>query len=174
MVSIYGSYRRPSHLVSFTFSQKVDLDLKKLGSRGILLDAHFASFFLAKLTKRSGYLDDLASLDASLYKGLLYLKNCDEPEALSLYFAVASEEFGQIVTEDLVENGSNLPVTKANRLQYITLLCNYRLNKQSELQSKAFISGLQNILQPSWLRMFSHREISILLGLKSTTQYLCR
>ncbi|KAJ3293765.1 hypothetical protein HK104_004200 [Borealophlyctis nickersoniae] len=57
---------------------------------GILVDAAFASFFLAKWLGRQSYLDDLPSLDPELYQGLIFLKNYkgDVERDLSLTFSV--------------------------------------------------------------------------------------
>jgi ubiquitin-protein ligase E3 C len=116
-------------------------------------------------------LDDLASLDPDLYQGLIFLKHyTGNPEDLSLNFTVAVEgtvsrlfthiynsipnrsEFGVAKTLDLIPNGSNMAVTKENRLQYIQLVSHYRLSKQIKLQSEAFFEGLLEMIDTKWLR----------------------
>lgn len=98
-------------------------------------------------------MDDLASLDPDLYHGLIFLKHCTgDPEELSLNFTVAEEEFGVTRTVDLIPNGSNIPVTRENRLQYIYLVSHYRLTKQIKKQSEAFFEGLSEMIKPRWLR----------------------
>jgi len=61
-------------------------------------------------------------------------------------------EFGAAQSVNLVPNGSNIPVTKENRLQYIHLVSNYRLNTQIKSQGEAFFEGLSDIIDPKWLR----------------------
>ncbi|KAI0632541.1 HECT-domain-containing protein [Trametes polyzona] len=132
---------------------------------GILVDVAFAGFFLAKWLGKQSWLDDLASLDPELYQGLIFLKHyTGDPEELSLNFTVAEEEFGVTKTVDLIPNGSNIPVTRENRLQYIYLVAHYRLTKQIKKQSNAFFEGLSEIIDPKWLRMFNQQELQILLG----------
>ena len=115
-------------------------------------------------------MDDLASLDPDLYQGLIFLKHYNgNPEDLSLNFTVAVEgsvsclftlhnltpnrsEFGVAKTLDLIPNGSNVAVTKENRLQYIQLVSHYRLSKQIKLQSEAFFEGLLEMIDTKWLR----------------------
>ena len=63
---------------------------------------------------------------------------------------------------DLVPNGSNLPVTRENRLQYIYLVAHYRLTKQIKRQSAAFFEGLSEIIDPKWLRCVS--PLALLFG----------
>ncbi|KAI0820473.1 HECT-domain-containing protein [Trametes gibbosa] len=132
---------------------------------GILVDVAFAGFFLAKWLDKQSWLDDLASLDPELYQGLIFLKHyTGDPEELSLNFTVAQEEFGVTQSADLIPNGSNIPVTRENRLQYIYLVAHYRLTKQIKKQSAAFFEGLSDIIDPKWLRMFNQQELQILLG----------
>lgn len=120
---------------------------------GILIDVAFAGFFLAKWLDKQSYLDDLASLDPELYQGLMQLKHyASDPEELSLNFTIAQEEFGETKSIDLLPNGSNIAVTRDNRLQYMYLVAHYRLTKQIKKQSAAFFEGLSEIIDPKWLR----------------------
>ncbi|RDB26515.1 hypothetical protein Hypma_005662 [Hypsizygus marmoreus] len=139
--------------------------LGKAMYEGILVDVAFAGFFLAKWLGKQSFLDDLASLDPDLYNGLIFLKHYTGPvEELSLNFTVAIDEFGVTKTIDLIPDGSNVAVTKDNRLQYIQLVSHYRLSKQIKLQSEAFFEGLSEMIDPKWIRMFNQQEIQILLG----------
>lgn len=67
---------------------------------GILIDAAFAPFFLSKWLGKQSYLDDLPSLDAELYNGLVFLKNYggDVERDLCLNFSVNDQEFGSDTT----------------------------------------------------------------------------
>ncbi|KAF9431813.1 hypothetical protein BGZ76_011669 [Entomortierella beljakovae] len=132
---------------------------------GILVDAAFAGFFLSKCLGQINYLDDLPSLDPELYRGLMHLKNYDgNVEDLELDFTVADEELGQNIPRNLVPNGSNIPVTKENRIRYIYLVAHYRLNTQIELQCRAFFHGLSDLIDPKWLWMFNQQELQVMLG----------
>lgn len=109
--------------------------------------------------------DDLSSLDPELYKGLLSLKKYDgNVEDLSLDFTVTHDEMGSSKTIELVPNGSQVPVTNQNRIQYIYLVANYRLNVQISKQCRAFFKGLSTIVDIKWLRMFNEQELQVLLG----------
>ncbi|KAK2459462.1 hypothetical protein APHAL10511_008522 [Amanita phalloides] len=139
--------------------------LGKAMYEGILVDVAFAEFFLAKWLGRQSFLDDLASLDPDLYKGLIYLKHyTGNAEDLSLNFTVVDQEFGVAKTVELVPDGSNVPVTRENRLQYIQLVSHYRLSRQIRQQSRAFFEGLSDMIDAKWLRMFNQHEVQILLG----------
>ncbi|KZV60925.1 HECT-domain-containing protein [Peniophora sp. CONT] len=132
---------------------------------GILVNVVFAGFFLAKWLGKSSFLDDLESLDPELYNGLLFLKRYPgNPEDLSLNFTIALEEFGVAKTIDLIPNGSNVAVTRDNRLEYILRTAHFRLTKQIKRQSDAFFEGLSEMIDPKWLRMFNQQELQVLLG----------
>jgi ubiquitin-protein ligase E3 C len=55
-------------------------------------------------------------------------------------------------TIDLIPDGSNVAVTYENRLQFIDLMSQYRVNERIELQSKAFVDGLLEVIDSRWLR----------------------
>lgn len=137
---------------------------------GILVDLRFAPFFLSKLLGRQQhhFTDDLAlldSLDPELYRGLLYLKNYtgDVENDLSLNFTVTDDEFGERKITELVHDGSNVPVTRANRIEYIHRVARYRLDFQIRRQSEAFLAGVSDLINPRWLRLFDQVELQELI-----------
>ena len=68
------------------------------------------------------------------------------------------------ITKDLKPNGSNIPVTNQNRLVYISYMARHRLQRQPFYQTNAFLQGLGQIIQPSWLSMFNQAELQTLVG----------
>ncbi|KAL4866283.1 hypothetical protein BDV12DRAFT_173175 [Aspergillus spectabilis] len=149
---------------------------------GILVDVSFAPFFLLKWALTGGLssaqretayranLNDLKDLDAGLYQGLLQLKNYPEDvEDFSLNFTVTdtiplSNGGNRTITRDLKSNGSDTAVTNQNRLVYISYIARYRLQVQPALQTNAFLQGLGQIIQPSWLSMFNQSELQTLVS----------
>lgn len=107
--------KEPHQLEWYTFIGRM---LGKALYEGVLINASFAGFFLAKWLGRQSYLDDLASLDYDLYKGLIALKNYPgDPEDMSLNFSLNEEELGQVKLVELKPDGANIPVTKASRME---------------------------------------------------------
>ena len=153
---------------------------------GILIDIHFAPFFLLKwaltggsgvAAKESGYranINDLRDLDEGLYQGLLQLKNYPgNVEDLSLTFSVddvlrLSPTETKTVHHELQPGGEQIPVTNSNRPIYIAYMARYRLQIQSKPQTDAFLRGLGMIVAPSWLSMFNQSELQTLVGGTST------
>lgn len=65
---------------------------------------------------------------------------------------------------ELKPNGSNITVNSSNRIEYIQLMADYKLNKQIRAQCQAFRQGLANILPIEWLYMFSNKELQVLIS----------
>ncbi|PLW45865.1 hypothetical protein PCANC_10121 [Puccinia coronata f. sp. avenae] len=155
--------RQPLSLEWYKFLGRV---LGKALYEGILIDIDFADFFLNKWLGKQSYLDDLASLDPELYQGLIFLKHYkgDVEADLSLNFTVTNNEFDASETIELIPNGSKTSVTAQNRINYIYLMSNYKLNIQLESQCAAFFKGLNDIIELKWLRMFNQVEMKVLVG----------
>lgn len=62
---------------------------------------------------------------------------------------------------ELKFGGKDIPVTSANRIAYIHLVADYRLNKQIRPHCLAFRQGLANVVSLEWLRMFDQQEIQV-------------
>ncbi|KAG4301759.1 hypothetical protein PCK1_001996 [Pneumocystis canis] len=153
----------PAQLQCFEFLGRL---IGKCIHETILLDVTFAPFFLTKLLGGINYVDDLLLLDPELYKGLMFLKRYigDVENDFCLNFTTIEQEFGKIITVELIPGGSDIPVTKKNRLYYIYTMADYRLNKVVFKQTKAFIKGLTDIIDIRWLSMFTGQELQNLIG----------
>lgn len=139
--------------------------LAKAVYENILVEPQFAAFFLNKLLGKFNYIDDLRSLDPELYKNLMQLKHYrGNVEDLALTFSVSEMEFGQVVTRNLIPNGANVPVTNENRIRYIHVVANYKLNVLSSSESAAFLVGFRDLIPAKWIQMFSPAELQMLIG----------
>lgn len=65
---------------------------------------------------------------------------------------------------ELKPNGRNIPVTNENRLEYIQRLAHLKLNVQLKKQCAAFRDGLNSVVPIEWLKLFSHKELQIIIG----------
>lgn len=65
---------------------------------------------------------------------------------------------------ELKPNGRNIAVTDENRIEYIHLVANYKLNKQINEQVFKFRQGLSDVINLEWLRMFDANELRILIS----------
>ncbi|XP_034257572.1 ubiquitin-protein ligase E3C isoform X2 [Pantherophis guttatus] len=133
----------------------------------MLVELPFASFFLSKLLGTSADVDihHLASLDPEMYRNLLFLKSYEgDVEELGLNFTVVNNDLGEAQVVELKLGGKDIPVTSANRIAYIHLVADYRLNKQIRQHCLAFRQGLANVVNLEWLRMFDQQEIQVLIS----------
>lgn len=132
---------------------------------GITLGPQFATFFLHKLLGRSLNVHYLPSLDADLYRSLMFLKGYqgDVENDLSLTFTAAADDVGAGVEVELVPGGGRIPVTAKNRLHYIQLVTTWRLETSMKRQTEAFRRGLMDVL-PFSLAAFSAPEVQVLLS----------
>uniref|UniRef100_A0A5K4F0J4 HECT-type E3 ubiquitin transferase n=1 Tax=Schistosoma mansoni TaxID=6183 RepID=A0A5K4F0J4_SCHMA len=143
--------------------------LAKAIFEGVLVDLQFAYFFLAKIVSRSGGggvgFDYLHSLDPQLYKQLLFLKNYKgDVRDLSLDFTMVQSIFGQSETVELKPGGKHIPVTEENRVEYVHLIANYKLNKMIYPQVRAFTAGLNDVIPIDWVRLFDAEELQTLIS----------
>ena len=58
-----------------------------------------------------------------------------------LTFSVDEQEFGKVVTEELMPGGSFTPVTSSNKISYIHQIAHYKMYTQIHKQTKAFCAG---------------------------------
>ncbi|RWS26248.1 ubiquitin-protein ligase E3C-like protein [Leptotrombidium deliense] len=135
----------------------------------MLVELPFSTFFLAKILAKHSASDidihHLASLDPLMYKNLVYLKNYEgDVSELGLDFTVMISDFGTNKVVELKPGGSKIPVTAQNRIEYIHLVADYRLNKQIRTQCLAFKQGLANVIDLDWIRMFDPRELQTLIS----------
>lgn len=70
---------------------------------------------------------------------------------------------------ELKPGGKDIPVTTANRIAYIHLVADYRLNKQIRPHCLAFRQGLANVVNLEWLRMFDQQELQVRCTAHTTT-----
>ncbi|EFN77772.1 ubiquitin-protein ligase E3C isoform X1 [Harpegnathos saltator] len=133
----------------------------------LLVELPFAEFFLSKIVGRQSDVDvhHLASLDPIMYRNLLYLKSYKGDVAdLGLDFTVLSDELGERRVDELKPSGANIPVTNHNRIEYIHLMADYKLNKQIRAQCYAFKQGIGSVVPLDWLQMFNNKELQVLIS----------
>lgn len=133
----------------------------------LLVELPFAEFFLSKIVGRQSDVDvhHLASLDPIMYRNLLYLKSYKgDVTDLGLDFTVLSDELGERRVDELKPSGANIPVTNHNRIEYIHLMADYKLNKQIRAQCHAFKQGIGNVVPLDWLQMFNNKELQVLIS----------
>nr|CAD7431264.1 unnamed protein product [Timema monikensis] len=158
------------HLIADNFPRHYFFIGRILGKalyENLLVELPFADFFLSKLVGEHSDVDihHLASLDPVIYRNLLFLKTYEGDVAdLGLDFTVMNDELGETRVEELKPGGANIQVTNINRIEYIHLMADYKLNRQMRAQCNAFKQGLANVVPVEWLQMFNNRELQVLIS----------
>ena len=138
--------------------------------QGILVELPLAPFFVARLLGRTNTIADLPAFDRGLFESLMFLKKYEgDVEALTLSFAL--EQFTDEALPaaarrqvNLKPNGAQIPVSAANRLEYLFLVSHFRLNTQLRRACDAFLRGFSEVIPAAWVNMFAPAELQLLLG----------
>ncbi|PFX16681.1 Ubiquitin-protein ligase E3B [Stylophora pistillata] len=161
------SFIHNNHLKLFEFLGKV---LGKALYEGMVVEVPFASFFLNHILSRQhsslySSIDELPSLDQSLYKSLCFIKHYDgDVRDLELSFSFNEDVLGKVVTHQLMPGGNVMQVTNDNKISYVHLMAHYRMCVQIREQTLAFIRGFKSIVRHDWLQMFSGPELQRLIS----------
>lgn len=65
---------------------------------------------------------------------------------------------------DLITNGDKVPVNNRNKMQYVNLLINYKVNRSFERQTHFIRKGLKRVINESWIAMFNYAELNYLIS----------
>ena len=83
---------------------------------------------------------------------------------IGLSFEVSDTRYDATTTVELIPNGSNIAITSKNVNEYIHQYAHYKLNRQTQQQTKAFMSGFHQMISVDWTTMFSARELQLLIS----------
>ncbi|KAI7900959.1 uncharacterized protein BX663DRAFT_140672 [Cokeromyces recurvatus] len=145
------------HIELFEFIGKA---IGKAVYEGILLDVQFAGFLLARLLGRNVFLEELKELDEEVWRNLTFIKHYEgDVEDLCLSFETNEEVLGKIESHELKFRGRDTTVTNSNKIEYIYLMADYKLNQRAREQTKAFIHGFRTVISENWIRLFSPPEL---------------
>ncbi|CAH1393611.1 unnamed protein product [Nezara viridula] len=164
-------YPNPNiHIICEDFRTHYFFIGKMLGKalfENVLVEVPLADFFLSEIMGHSNelYINGLATLDPDLYKNLISL-TCYKGDLseLGLDFTLTLNDFGESRAIELKQNGRNTPVNEENVLEYIHLVAQYKAYRQIEEQTKSFFAGLESIISLDWLRMFTTRELQLIIS----------
>ncbi|CEP11047.1 hypothetical protein [Parasitella parasitica] len=160
--SVHGSH----HIQLFEFIGKA---LGKALYEGVLLDVQFAGFLLARLLGRNVFLEELKELDEEVWRNLTFIKHYEgDVEDLCLSFETDELVFGKHESHELKFRGRTTAVTNSNKIEYIYLMADYKLNQRAKEQTKALIRGFRTVISENWIRLFSPPELQRVLSGEDT------
>ncbi|KAF0703596.1 hypothetical protein As57867_007574, partial [Aphanomyces stellatus] len=124
-----------------------------------MLPLHFCPVLFKLLLGIPVTLDDVESLDKTIYSSLRYVIDNDNAEDLCLTFSATEREGTSVVEVDLIEHGRDIAVTDANKHKYVELMTRWLLFDRVHVQLKEMILGLYEIVPPELLIPFDHKEV---------------
>jgi E3 ubiquitin-protein ligase NEDD4 len=71
------------------------------------------------ILKKKITISDLESVDAGLYRGLVWMLDNPIADVIEDTFSITEEHFGEVVTIDLKEGGREIDVTEENKSEYV-------------------------------------------------------
>ncbi|GAX73417.1 hypothetical protein CEUSTIGMA_g869.t1 [Chlamydomonas eustigma] len=172
----YGmfTYDERTHLNWFRPSDmELDLEFELVGIliglaiyNSHILEFQFPQVLYKRLMGHVPVMVDLAELHpdvhASMSKMLEY--DSDTIDALSLTFQVDMEiGFGELASVDLVPGGSEIPVTIANRNEYVVAYTRHLLETSIDRQFTHFRSGFLRLCSGTALSWFRPEELEMLV-----------
>ncbi|GMF43327.1 unnamed protein product [Phytophthora fragariaefolia] len=149
------------HLHCFQFVGRL---LAKCLLEGQVMTVHFALPLLKHLLGVPISFSDLEFLDAELHRHAIWLRDNDGAEALALDFTIQRQTGdGTVITDELKPGGRDIPVTDANKDEYLTLLLKHKMFTGVREQLAALLQGLYDILPRTLLSVFDYQELELLL-----------
>ncbi|KAF8562205.1 hypothetical protein P879_04540, partial [Paragonimus westermani] len=134
----------------------------------IILDVRFPSVLYRKLSGKLGTFEDLKDARPDLIIGLQALLDYEDDnfeEAFDYTFVISYQDpFGNTLQHELLPNGASIPVTKANRKDFVDRYADFLLNESVKKQFTAFRRGFQMVVDESPLTfLFRPDEIELLV-----------
>jgi E3 ubiquitin-protein ligase HUWE1 len=89
-------------------------------------------------------------------------------------------EFGKTTQRDLKADGHTIPVTEANKKEYVKLMCHMKMTELIRPQLKSFLEGLYEVIPKRLISIFNEQELELLISglpmidlddLKTNTEY---
>ena len=149
------------HLAFFKFIGRV---IGKAIYDGRLLDAYFTRSFYKHILGRKVDYRDLEAVDPEYYNSIEWMLNNDITDVLDLTFAVEEDVFGETHIIELKPGGSSIQVTESNKHEYVRLVTEQNLTNSIRSQIDAFLAGFHEIIPPSLIKLFSERELELLIS----------
>lgn len=131
----------------------------------IILDVHLPMAAYKKILDIPTDISDLAEFNPDLVHGLKQLLDFDG-DVESVFcrsFYIETIAFGALVKHELKPGGESIPVTNANRSEYVSLFVDWWLNKGVSSMFGEFKTGFLSICGGEVLKVFKAQELELLV-----------
>lgn len=151
----------PDHLSYFKFVGRV---IGKAIYDGRLLDAYFNRAFYKQILGRACDIRDLEAIDPEYHKSLQWMLENDITDVIDQELTIEDESFGAKQIVELKPGGASIPVTEANKDEYVRLVCAYRLENSVKEQMKAFLTGFYEMIPRELVQIFEPEQLELLIS----------
>ncbi|GCB72634.1 hypothetical protein scyTo_0006394 [Scyliorhinus torazame] len=135
-------------------------------SNRFICNFHFPLALYKKLLQVQPTLEDLKELspvEGKSLQDILDYEYDDTEEEFCLDFTIPKQTAdGDTIYQELIPNGSKIPLQKHNRKQYVDAYVNYKLNTSVKKQFEAFARGFRNSALPV-VNLFRPEELRDLI-----------
>lgn len=155
------SYINPDHLQYFAFIGRI---IGKAIYDNRLLDCYFTRSFYKHILGIPVDFKDLEAADPEFYKSLVWILENDITDVMEMTFSLEVDEFGSHKIIDLIPDGRSVPVTEANKREYVRLVTECKLTTAIKPQIDAFLRGFHEIIPESLIAIFNEQELELLIS----------
>ncbi|KAK1350554.1 E3 ubiquitin-protein ligase tom1 [Hamiltosporidium tvaerminnensis] len=127
-----------------------------------VMSFEFINSFYLHLLQEKFNIEDLKDIDFEYYKNLIslrYIENIDP----YLTFDISVKIGQKIISENLIENGSEIKVTKDNLEDYIQKMAEFKMFKGMKVYLDKLKEGFQSLFNHCFYNMFTHSDLKIVI-----------
>ena len=106
-----------------------------------------------KLLDEKVGLEDIAEFDPQLYTTMRNILASDQVDTMDLTFSATFDNFGMEEIVDLVPSGRELPVTNANKQEFVDRYVDWYLNSSVQQQFEPFYRGFYKVISKESIRV---------------------
>ena len=130
-----------------------------------ILDIQFPLAVYKKLLGQRVDLSDLKVLEPTIGRTLQNILDYDgDVEAdMCLTFSLSKEVFGESRVVELIPDGANIPVTNANREEYVERYVRFYLDESVQNQFQPFALGFKEVVSGPVLKLFQPSELELMI-----------
>jgi hypothetical protein len=124
-----------------------------------------SSTLYKRLLLRPLAVEDLEDVDRTLFNSLEWVLDCNaDEEDLGMYMCIdMRSDAGTVTTVDLVEGGRDIPVTEANKKEFVAKMLHWHLIDRVAEEMDAFVAGFHAVLPVQLLSAFEPEDLELLL-----------
>ncbi|KAL4069938.1 hypothetical protein V8B97DRAFT_1900771 [Scleroderma yunnanense] len=150
----------PEHLSYFKFIGRI-MGLAMFHRR--VLDVYFTSSFYKLILGKKPSLSDLKCVDTELHGRMVWTLANDIADVVQLSFTITEDRFGETRKVELKPGGANIPVTEANKKEYVDSIVEYCIKTRVEKQLNAFMDGFKELMPLYLITVFDERELEFVV-----------